>query len=60
MLLGAYLLYKTVDVRYYEIWGDVQWYFSLKIALVEAYVIYLHVSSPGKSSGHPEKLSFNK
>ena len=31
-----------------------------KTAVVEAYVIYLHVSSPGKSSGHPEKLSINK
>ena len=31
-----------------------------EIAVVEAYRIYLHVSSPGKSSGHPERLSINK
>ena len=31
-----------------------------KIAAVEAYVIYPHVSSPRKSPSHSEKLSINK
>ena len=31
-----------------------------KIAVVEADVLYLHVSNPGKSPGQPEKLSINK
>ena len=31
-----------------------------KIFAVEAYVIYLHVSRPGKSPGQPEKLLINK
>ena len=31
-----------------------------KISVIEAHVKYLHISSPGKSPGHPEKLSINK
>ena len=47
----------SVTMRFGVMYSDI---LVQKIVGVEAYVIYLHVSSHGKSPGHPEKLSINK